>query len=139
MKRIFVIFIIWFCNLLYSQEINFENINSNNLLNLLNNTETSPNLAENNILKGSTEVTQIGNENYANINLLYDTQVKSSQVGNENSFIYQDFFNPKNTTQITVNAIGSGNYIEVLGSNNISDGMKINITGNDKIIFVRNY
>lgn len=139
MKRISLLLFVFSIQLYFSQNINFENINSNNILYLLNNTEVSPNYTEKNIVKSSTEVTQIGNENFASINLLYETQIKSAQLGNENTFIYQDFFNPQKNTQITVTALGNGNYVEVLGSNNISDGMKINVTGNDKIIFIRNY
>ncbi len=136
MKNLFVFFFVLSINIIKAQTISFEKIDSNNVLNIINqenykvidNTNTT-----------STIVTQIGNQNLAEINLLYGSKLTTLQKGDYNTLLYQDLFNPKTNSELSIIAEGNGNYIEVLGSNSISDGMKIKTTGNDRMIFIRNY
>ncbi len=141
MKKILITVLILFIELLYSQNINFDTIDSGKTLYLISNLDTNTfnSLFAEKPQNSSTLLLQIGNENFASVNLLYDTKVSSLQKGDQNTFIYQDLFNPKSNPELNVTAVGNGNYIEVLGSNSISDGMTIKTTGNDKMIFVRNY
>lgn len=141
MKKTLIISLMLFIEILYAQSINFDTIDSSKTLYLISNldTPTFNSLIAQNSQTSSTLLLQIGNENFASVSLLYDTKVSSLQKGDQNTFIYQDLFNPKSNPEITATAEGNGNYIEVLGSNSISDGMIIKTTGNDKMIFVRNY
>jgi len=136
MKNLFIFLLVIFIDFIGAQTINFEQIDSNKVLNNLINQENKITTINNNT---SSIITQIGNENLAEINLLYNSNVNALQKGDYNTLLYQDFFNTKTASELSIITEGNGNYIEVLGNNSISDGMKIKTTGNDKIIFVRNY
>jgi len=135
MKNLFIFLLVISIDFIGAQTINFEQIDSNKVLNLIN--QENKITPIDNII--SSSITQIGNENLAEINLLYNSNVNALQKGDYNTLLYQDFFNTKTASELSIITEGNGNYIEVLGNNSISDGMKIKTTGNDKIIFVRNY
>jgi hypothetical protein len=42
-------------------------------------------------------------------------------------------------TKTAISAQGNNNIIDVTGSNRISDGMQMNVKGENKTIFIRNY
>ena len=138
MKKTFLI-IARFLTALYSaQKIDFNTINSNNVLTILNNITITENKDLQNYNKVS-QMIQIGNSNAIEV---YDNSKKSnlimSQVGNYNT----TFFNNQNENQKTdqqINVKGSNNHVDITGSNSISEGMIINLKQNDKMVFIRNY
>ncbi len=82
-------------------------------------------------------IKQIGN---GNIYQMADKSPKYLEVIQNGNFNTTYFINPNNypsNAQVHIN--GSGNYIDITGSNSISNGMQININANDMRIFVRNY
>lgn len=80
---------------------------------------------------------QIGNGNIMEVIDQMPNYIELTQMGNYNT-IY--FVNPNEyPTNAEINVQGSGNYIDIVGSNSISDGMKININANDMTIYMRNY
>lgn len=82
-------------------------------------------------------VNQIGNGNVAETIDRSSQYLNILQYGNFNTTF---FVNPNNyPTNAEIRIKGSGNYIDITGSNSISDGMKININANDMTIFMRNY
>ena len=141
MKKIFIITYVLFIESIFAKNINFDNIDSNKTLDLISKNDTTiiNSIITDNFNASSTLVLQNGNENFASINLKYNPKISATQNGDLNTLIYQDFFNPNSNAELSVITEGSGNYVEVLGSNSISNGMKIKITGNDKMIFIRNY
>ncbi len=116
-----------------AQSITLNNINSKNVLDYFQQTE---------ILKQQTTysvdiLTQIGN---GNIVETFDKTPKYLNLVQNGNFNTTYFVNPNNhPTNAEIRINGSGNYIDITGSNSISDGMKININANDMTIFMRNY
>ena len=138
MKKTFIIIAIFLTALYSAQKIDFNTINSNNVLTILNNITITENKDLQNYNKVS-QMIQIGNSNAIEV---YDNSKKSnlimSQVGNYNT----TFFNNQNENQKTdhqINVKGSNNHVDITGSNSISEGMIINLKQNDKMVFIRNY
>ena len=138
MKKTFIIIAIFLTVLYSAQKIDFNTINSNNVLTILNNITITENKDLQNYNKVS-QMIQIGNSNAIEV---YDNSKKSnlimSQVGNYNT----TFFNNQNENQKTdqqINVKGSNNHVDITGSNSISEGMIINLKQNDKMVFIRNY
>ena len=132
MKNLFTFLCFFFAYLGFAQ-VNPSSINSLNVLDYYqrNHHIQEPANASQSI------VLQIGNENIIEVRDQRQEYLELSQVGNDNT-IY--FTNPNNyPTNAEINIQGYGNYVDILGSNSISDGMKININANDMTIYMRNY
>lgn len=130
---LFTIISFMFFHSINAQSITLNNINSKNVLDYFQQTE---------ILKQQTTysvdiLTQIGN---GNIVETFDKTPKYLNLVQNGNFNTTYFVNPNNhPTNAEIRINGSGNYIDITGSNSISDGMKININANDMTIFMRNY
>lgn len=132
MKKKFTTFLVFFIAIIcYAQEINFQDINSNNILRMLQSNQE--------IKISNSEVTnlQSGNENKIYI---FDNSAKKLEISQQGNFNTTQYVNPgSKPTNIEVKSFGNNNYIDITGNNSNSDGMKIQVRGNDKMIFVRNY
>ncbi|MEG2508781.1 MAG: hypothetical protein RSA74_04990, partial [Chryseobacterium sp.] len=84
-----------------------------------------------------SNVVQIGNNNEVQIYDLNPKKVSISQIGNDNKTVFINTSNKPSTA--TINSVGNKNYIDMVGSNSISEKMKININDSNMIIFIRNY
>ncbi|MBH1959840.1 hypothetical protein [Chryseobacterium sp. HSC-36S06] len=132
MKNLFTFLCFFFAYLGFAQ-VNPSSINS---LNVLDYYQRNHHIQEP-VNASQSIVLQIGNENIIEVRDQRQEYLELSQVGNDNT-IY--FTNPNNyPTNAEINIQGSGNYVDILGSNSISDGMKININANDMTIYMRNY
>lgn len=85
------------------------------------------------------DYSQLGDNNYIQVEAAA-SQVSQivSQIGDSNSFqnyAFRDF----NTQGIELLQKGSNNDVQIFGSNSISQGMKIQVSGSYKTILVRNY
>lgn len=141
MKNI-ICFTLLFCTtFLFSQKIDFNAINSNNVMKMMDEQMNikSDNTKEFGELNKISKIVQIGNANTAEV---YDKSAKSnllmSQVGNFNTTLFVNPYTNQKTEQ-EIHVKGSNNYIDVTGSNSISQGMIININQSDKMVFIRNY
>lgn len=117
-----------------AQEITINHINSSNILEYYQQNEI---LRQQLQIKSIDIAIQIGD---GNIIESFDKAPKYLEVIQSGNYNTTYFINPNNfptNAQITIN--GSGNYIDITGSNSISDGMKMNINANDMTIFMRNY
>lgn len=81
-------------------------------------------------------VIQEGNHNNADI-FLIDDKIITVQLGNNNSIFYQDG-QALQSSIMSLNVKGDNNLVEVIGSNSISNGMSIDIIGNDKVVLIEN-
>ncbi|GEM_PF-921923 len=112
------------------QKVSFEELNSQNVLQAFGGAGVGSSA-------GFTQVLQVGNGNDVKIYDRNPKQVSISQIGNENQTLY---INTSNTpSAATINTKGNSNYVDMVGSNSISENMKININNSNMIIFIRNY
>ena len=112
------------------QKVSFEELNSQNVLQAFGGAGIGNSA-------GFMQVLQIGNGNDIKIYDKNPKQVSISQIGNENQTLY---INTSNTpSAATINTKGNSNYVDMVGSNSISENMKININNSNMIIFIRNY
>lgn len=135
MKKFFYISILcFFCTFFKAQKnVSFEELTSQNVLQLFG----SGNSTVNAITGFKSNVVQIGNNNEVQIYDLNPKQVSIGQIGNDNKTIFINTTNKPSTA--TINSMGNSNYIDMVGSNSISEKMKININNSNMIIFIRNY
>jgi len=114
-----------------SQQIDWENINSNTVFNVISNQNSEQGMSYSNIL-------QIGDFNTAELSLNAKTEISVKQFGDYNSLYFINSFSDVEVkTSITTQ--GYNNIVDVTGSNSISDGMKMNVKGDNMTIFMRNY
>lgn len=83
-------------------------------------------------------VSQIGNQNYAELNINKGTDVRVLQNGDYNYLNFDNSFESK-PTKSTITAEGNNNIIDITGSNSISEKIQIHVQGDNKTIFMRNY
>ncbi|MFZ4930984.1 hypothetical protein [Chryseobacterium sp. Mn2064] len=116
---------------LHAQQIDWDKINSNTIFNIITEQHLGQDLYYSNVI-------QIGDYNKAELSLNAKTDIDVKQLGDYNTLYFINSFTDKeNKTSIT--AQGNNNIIDVTGSNSVSDGMQINVKGDNKTIFVRNY
>jgi hypothetical protein len=115
-----------------SQEIDWNQINSNNILNIIATQNPDPTILS------YSNIVQVGDFNNAELSINAKTNISVQQIGDYNTLYFiNSFTDTENKTSITTQ--GNNNIIDVTGSNSISDGMKIDVKGDNKTIFVRNY
>jgi predicted ABC-type exoprotein transport system permease subunit len=115
-----------------SQEIDWNQINSNNILNIIAAHNVDP------IILSYSNIVQIGDFNDAELSINAKTDISVKQIGDYNTLYFiNSFTDTENKTAITTQ--GNNNIIDITGSNSISEGMKIDVKGDNKTIFVRNY
>ena len=134
MKNLILILLVFFYYPFLSQNLTFSEINSKNILNLLN-AESIKNHEQG----SKTAVIQIGDNNKANV---YDRSKKSDlmirQTGDFNTTLMTNT-NPEIENKHKVSVEGNNNYIDITGNNSNSKEMQINLKTNDKMIFVRHF
>jgi hypothetical protein len=116
---------------LHAQEIDWDKVNSNTIFNLIARQQTDQSSYGSNII-------QIGDYNNAELSLNARTNIVVKQLGDFNTLYFINSFTDKET-KAAVTAQGNNNIIDVTGSNSISDGIQINVKGDNKTVFMRNY
>ncbi|GAA4152050.1 hypothetical protein GCM10022217_06510 [Chryseobacterium ginsenosidimutans] len=114
-----------------SQQIDWDKINSNNALSIIAVQNPDQGVSYSNII-------QMGNGNNAGLSVNAKTDIAVKQLGDYNSLYFvNSFINTETKTAITTQ--GNNNIIDITGSNSISDGLQVNVKGDNKTIFMRNY
>jgi len=116
---------------LQAQEIDWDKINSNTIFNLIIRQQADQSSYSSNII-------QMGDYNNAELSLNARTHIVVRQLGDFNTLYFINSFTDKET-KAAVTAQGNNNIIDVTGSNSISDGIQINVKGDNKTVFMRNY
>ncbi|MDR3023338.1 hypothetical protein [Chryseobacterium sp.] len=116
---------------LQAQEIDWDKINSNTIFNLIARQQIDQTSYGSNII-------QIGDYNNAELSLNARTNIAVKQLGDFNTLYFINSFTDKET-KAAITAQGNNNIIDVTGSNSISDGIQINVKGDNKTVFMRNY
>jgi len=130
MKNLITLFAVLLC-VVFSEA---QTITSKNVLEYYARTQASLLAAD---PASATVMLQVGNNNLMEVTDIASSYIALSQIGDNNTTYLYNTNNHRGNAEI--NIIGSGNYVEILGSNSISDGMKININANDTNIFMKNY
>lgn len=134
MKSSLTLFAFLLYAILTGQNISLSQINSNTVLDFYQQTLV---LQQSDASVSKDVVMQVGNSNTIELVDRTPNHIVLSQVGDYNTTF---FVNPNNyPTNAEISVKGSGNHIDITGSNSISDGMRININANDMTIFMRNY
>lgn len=95
--------------------------------------------SDTNTTQDQSEYNQFGDYNFVDISIRSNMVNQNvNQLGNGNSFENYSY-NSFNRHEIGVVQKGDNIDVQVFGSNSISEGMKINVIGNDKSVIVRNY
>ncbi len=114
-----------------SQQIDWDKINSNSVLNIV--AIQNPDLAT-----SYSNIVQMGNGNSAELSINAKTDIAVKQMGDYNALLFVNSFTDMETkTAITTQ--GNNNIIDITGSNSVSEGLQINVKGDNKTIFMRNY
>lgn len=116
---------------LQAQEIDWDKINSNTIFNLIARQQIDQ-------TSYGTNIIQMGDYNNAELSLNARTNIAVKQLGDFNTLYFINSFTDKET-KAAITAQGNNNIIDVTGSNSISDGIQINVKGNNKTVFMRNY
>jgi hypothetical protein len=114
-----------------SQQIDWDKINSNSALSIIAVQNPDQGASYSNII-------QMGNGNNAELSINTKTDIAVKQLGDYNSLYFvNSFIDTETKTAITTQ--GNNNIIDITGSNSISDGLQVNVKGDNKTIFMRNY
>ncbi|PWN63647.1 hypothetical protein C1631_022000 [Chryseobacterium phosphatilyticum] len=116
---------------LWAQDIDWDKINSRTILNIV-----MPSNADQN--RYHSDVVQIGDYNKSDLLINAKTSITVQQFGDYNTLFFINSFTDKETKSSIVTE-GNNNIIDITGSNRISEGMQVNVKGDNKTIFMRNY
>ncbi|MDR4952102.1 hypothetical protein REB14_07960 [Chryseobacterium sp. ES2] len=116
---------------LHAQEIDWDKVNSNTIFNLIARQQTDQS-------SYGSDIIQIGDYNNAELSLNARTNIIVRQLGDFNTLYFINSFTDKET-KAAITAQGNNNIIDVTGSNSISDGIQINVKGDNRTVFMRNY
>ena len=125
------VFTLFFFMSVKSQQIDWDKINSNSALSII--TAQNPDQAT-----SYSNIIQMGNGNNAELSINAKTDIAVRQLGDYNTLLFSNSFTDTETkTAITTQ--GNNNIIDITGSNSISEGLQMNVKGDNKTIFMRNY
>lgn len=116
---------------IHAQEIDWDKVNSNTIFNLIARQQTDQS-------SYGSDIIQIGDYNNAELSLNARTNIIVRQLGDFNTLYFINSFTDKET-KAAITSQGNNNIIDVTGSNSISDGIQINVKGDNKTVFMRNY
>lgn len=116
---------------LQAQEIDWDKVNSNTIFNLITRQDID-------MSAGYSNIIQMGDYNKAELSLNNKTIITVKQLGDYNALYFTNSFSEKETKAAIITQ-GSNNIIDITGSNSISDGIQINVKGDNRTVFMRNY
>ncbi|REC59252.1 hypothetical protein DRF65_27100 [Chryseobacterium pennae] len=116
---------------LQAQEIDWDKVNSNTIFTLIARQNIEMNASYSNSI-------QLGDYNKAELSLNNKTIITVKQLGDYNALYFINSFSEKETKAAIITQ-GSNNIIDITGSNSISGGIQINVKGDNRTIFMRNY
>lgn len=114
-----------------SQQVEWNQINSNNALDL-----TLVQAKDN--FTSYSNIIQIGDANNVEAMINAKTSILIQQLGDYNSLFFNNSFSDTKTKN-AISTQGNNNIIDITGSNSVSENMKLNVKGDNMTIFMRNY
>lgn len=133
-EKIFITLALLSTMLAKSQQIDWNRINSQTAVDIINLQAADPSLSVSSI----SQVAQVGNSNTADLSINTKTNIVVQQFGDQNSIYFNNAFSSKEAkTAITTQ--GNNNMVDITGSNSVSEGMHLNVKGDNLTVFMRNY
>lgn len=133
-EKIFITLALLSTMLAKSQQIDWNRINSQTAVDMINLQNADQSLSVSSI----SQVAQVGNSNTADLSINAKTNIVVQQFGDQNSIYFNNAFSSKEAkTAITTQ--GNNNIVDITGSNSISEGMHMNVKGENLTVFMRNY
>lgn len=121
---------IFFSEKISSQQIDWNHINSTNIVGLI---------ASQNPDTGTfTSTIQLGDYNKADLYLNNKTSISLQQIGDYNSLFFNNSFSEKGVVN-NITTQGNNNIIDITGGNSISEKLRLNLKGDNMTVFIRNY
>lgn len=133
-EKIFITLALLSTMLAKSQQIDWNRINSQTAVDIINLQTADQSLSVSSI----SQVAQVGNSNTADLSINAKTNIVVQQFGDQNSIYFNNAFSSKEAkTAITTQ--GNNNMVDITGSNSVSEGMHLNVKGENLTVFMRNY
>lgn len=133
-EKIFITLALLSTMLAKSQQIDWNRINSQTAVDMINLQNADQSLSASSI----SQVAQVGNSNTADLNINAKTNIVVQQFGDQNSIYFNNaFYSKEAKTAITTQ--GNNNIVDIAGSNSVSEGMHLNVKGENLTVFMRNY
>jgi hypothetical protein len=133
-EKIFITLALLSTMLAKSQQIDWNRINSQTAVDMINLQNADQSLSVSSI----SQIAQVGNSNIADLSINAKTNIVVQQFGDQNSIYFNNAFSSKEAkTAITTQ--GNNNIVDITGSNSISEGMHLNVQGENLTVFMRNY
>ncbi|UFH31435.1 hypothetical protein LNP04_15890 [Chryseobacterium sp. C-71] len=133
-EKIFITLALLSTMLAKSQQIDWNRINSQTAVDMINLQTADQSLSASSI----SQIAQVGNSNIADLSINAKTNIIVQQFGDQNSIYFNNAFSSKEAkTAITTQ--GNNNIVDITGSNSISEGMHLNVQGENLTVFMRNY
>lgn len=133
-EKIFITLALLSTLLAKSQQIDWNLINSQTAIDMISLQNTDHSVTKSSI----SQVLQMGDFNNADLQINSKTNIMVQQFGDQNSIYFNNAFSSKEAkTAITTQ--GNNNIVDITGSNSISEGMHLNVQGENMTVFMRNY
>lgn len=133
-EKIFITLALLSTMLAKSQQVDWNRINSQTAVDMINLQNADQSLSVYSI----SQIAQVGNSNIADLSINAKTNIVVQQFGDQNSIYFNNAFSSKEAkTAITTQ--GNNNIVDITGSNSISEGMHLNVQGENLTVFMRNY
>ena len=133
-EKIFITLALLSTLLAKSQQIDWNRINSQTVIDMINLQNADHSLSTSSV----SQVVQMGDFNNADLQINSKTNIIVQQFGDQNSIYFNNAFSPKEAkTAITTK--GNNNIVDITGSNSISEGLHLNVQGENMKVFMRNY
>lgn len=133
-EKIFITLALLSTLLAKSQQIDWNLINSQTAIDMVSLQNTDHSVTKSSI----SQVLQMGDFNNADLQINSKTNIMVQQFGDQNNIYFNNAFSSKEAkTAITTQ--GNNNIVDITGSNSISEGMHLNVQGENMTVFMRNY
>lgn len=133
-EKIFITLALLSTMLAKSQQIDWNRINSQTAVDMINLQNADQSLSVSSV----SQIAQVGNSNIADLSINAKTNIVVQQFGDQNSIYFNNAFSSKEAkTAITTQ--GNNNIVDITGSNSVSEGMHLNVQGENLTVFMRNY
>jgi len=133
-EKIFIALALLATLLVKSQQIDWNRINSETAIDIIalqNADRSAP-------ASSVSQIVQMGDFNNADLQINSKTNIMVQQFGDQNSIYFNNAFS-STAAKTAITTQGNNNIVDITGNNSISEGMHLNVQGENMTVFMRNY